>query len=421
MNMLKLTPSIKNHPKSGFTIVELLIVIVVIGILSTLSFVAYNGSVQRSINVQLVSDLNKASDQLEDDFVALKSYPGTIEDVNGGNGFELTPGTDINYVVGSQTKLHDWYCIEAASTKDGTKEYYLIRDSNALEGTCPEAPELAVIETPETPEDPNPPADPDPTPDPPATPDTPTTPAKPTVTSTSNTTQTTWSLSSPTCDLGTLIYEYTYATSTATSAATTTTNTVITFTTSTQGHKYTLSVRARCENGAIVSGWSGYGTNSYTRPVTNTVQIASGSSVPRVPDPSGNSLQAKATVTGISGSCASGTVPIARYRTQKNQSTWIDRGDYVNYSNGWIVLYPYDLDDGDTMEFSFYAKCSNPSSGVVGPYTYSDAYGNIRITQNRADPTRGKWNRNCDGHNSDPAQGNSWCDAGGDYTLTAFP
>ena len=47
--------------KKGFTIVELLIVIVIIGILAAVTIVAYNGVTQRANEASLASDLNGAS------------------------------------------------------------------------------------------------------------------------------------------------------------------------------------------------------------------------------------------------------------------------------------------------------------------------------------------------------------------------
>lgn len=45
---MRRTMRIKNKQNSGFTIVELLIVIVVIGILAAITIVAYNGVQQRA-------------------------------------------------------------------------------------------------------------------------------------------------------------------------------------------------------------------------------------------------------------------------------------------------------------------------------------------------------------------------------------
>ena len=49
----------KNHRLSGFTIVELLIVIVVIGILAAISVVAYSGIQNRANDTAVQNDLNQ--------------------------------------------------------------------------------------------------------------------------------------------------------------------------------------------------------------------------------------------------------------------------------------------------------------------------------------------------------------------------
>ena len=67
----------------GFTIVELLIVIVIIGILAAVTIVAYNGVQQKAISASLVSDLNSAANQLKLYQVENTVFP-TSNDCSGG-------------------------------------------------------------------------------------------------------------------------------------------------------------------------------------------------------------------------------------------------------------------------------------------------------------------------------------------------
>jgi len=71
---------------SGFTIVELLIVIVVIAILAAITIVAYNGIQQRSRDAKRQSDINTMHKQLEIYYTDKGYYPVT-ESLLGGQGF----------------------------------------------------------------------------------------------------------------------------------------------------------------------------------------------------------------------------------------------------------------------------------------------------------------------------------------------
>lgn len=65
---------------AGFTIVELLIVIVVIGILATITIVAYNGIQGRAVAASLTSDLTNATTKLKLYQVDNSSYPISVTD-----------------------------------------------------------------------------------------------------------------------------------------------------------------------------------------------------------------------------------------------------------------------------------------------------------------------------------------------------
>lgn len=88
----------------GFTIVELLIVIVVIGILAAITIVAYNGVQNRASDTAVQSDLRQIASKMEEFKVnsADENYPKTTEDMESlkfsatKNAYLLAPTIDLN-------------------------------------------------------------------------------------------------------------------------------------------------------------------------------------------------------------------------------------------------------------------------------------------------------------------------------------
>lgn len=70
--------------KSGFTIVELLIVIVVIGVLASITIVAYNGFQARAIKARRLSDMSTIVKALNLYKIQTGSYPVTQSNSTGG-------------------------------------------------------------------------------------------------------------------------------------------------------------------------------------------------------------------------------------------------------------------------------------------------------------------------------------------------
>ena len=89
---------------SGFTIVELLIVIVVIAILAAVSIVAYNGVQNRANDTAVQTDLANAAERFEIYRIDYGSFPQTSTDLaNLGvsatkSAYMISPNLTYNYV-----------------------------------------------------------------------------------------------------------------------------------------------------------------------------------------------------------------------------------------------------------------------------------------------------------------------------------
>lgn len=78
----------RGQKQTGFTLVELLIVIVVIAILAAISVVAYNGIQERARDSQRTSDVSNITKALEMYYLDNGRYPaindGAVDVINGG-------------------------------------------------------------------------------------------------------------------------------------------------------------------------------------------------------------------------------------------------------------------------------------------------------------------------------------------------
>lgn len=81
----------------AFTVVELLVVIVVIGIIAGITLISYTGTTQKVTIASLKSDLDGAAKLLKMDQVINGFYPTNIEDANSGRGLSASPGTIYEY------------------------------------------------------------------------------------------------------------------------------------------------------------------------------------------------------------------------------------------------------------------------------------------------------------------------------------
>ena len=77
--------------RKGFTVVELLIVVVVIGILASITIVAFNGIQQRARDVARTSDIVAVQKALEIYRADNGTYPSVATDNSGRNLADLAP------------------------------------------------------------------------------------------------------------------------------------------------------------------------------------------------------------------------------------------------------------------------------------------------------------------------------------------
>lgn len=124
--------SITSVVRSGFTIVELLIVVVVIAILAAITVVSYNGITGQAKETALKSDLRNASTQLQLEMLNTGSFPSDTTN--------LTKSADTTF--GTFNRTANTFCLEA--TNSGGKVFFVTENSAPREGECPPAPAIAM-------------------------------------------------------------------------------------------------------------------------------------------------------------------------------------------------------------------------------------------------------------------------------------
>ncbi len=121
--------------RAGFTIVELLIVVVVVGILATLTVVSYVGLRNRAVDTQLKVDSENAAKQLAVSQATDGVYPSTTSSANNGQGLSKSSGTTYQYTV-NNSSIPPTYCLSLTNPLS-TTGYHISNDSTGpTSGLC---------------------------------------------------------------------------------------------------------------------------------------------------------------------------------------------------------------------------------------------------------------------------------------------
>jgi len=132
----------KNLRRSGFTVVELLVVIIIIGILSAITLVSYSGITSRAKSQKLQSDLVNAISLINKSKDSTGKYPADKASVDASIKPSFDSGVNYNYYYSSSASI---FCVEATS---GSVTYNAQSSNGSVAvGKCPALPKASFVST----------------------------------------------------------------------------------------------------------------------------------------------------------------------------------------------------------------------------------------------------------------------------------
>jgi len=96
----------KMKDQKGFTLIELMIVIAIIGILAAIAIPQFSAYRKRSYNASAISDIKTAATAQEAYYVDFSTYTGTIGNLVGTYGLYTSKGVSFQSVTGGINTYH---------------------------------------------------------------------------------------------------------------------------------------------------------------------------------------------------------------------------------------------------------------------------------------------------------------------------